>query len=84
MDAPGTAAFSSDLPFRQIHLLHLRCRSVTCFRYSPCRYDKEAKMRDLEKYMKDLSEDVTDMLGDMTPEERSMIKAKMSTLVSKM
>ena len=34
--------------------------------------------------MKDLSEDVTDMLGDMTPEERSMIKAKMSTLVSKM
>lgn len=47
-------------------------------------HDKEAKMRDLEKYMKDLSEDVTDMLGDMTPEERSMIKAKMSTLVSKM
>lgn len=46
--------------------------------------DKEAKMRDLEKYMKDLSEDVTDMIGDMTPEERSMIKAKMSTLVSKM
>lgn len=46
--------------------------------------DKEAKMRELEKYMKDLSEDVTDMLGDMTPEERSMIKAKMSTLVSKM
>lgn len=46
--------------------------------------DKEAKMRELEKYMKDLSEDVTDMLGDMTPEERSMIKTKMSTLVSKM
>lgn len=46
--------------------------------------DKEAKMRELEKYMKELGEDITEMLMDMTPEERSMAKSKLATLVSKM
>lgn len=46
--------------------------------------DKDAKMRDLEKYMKELSEDMAELISDMTPEERTMTKSKLSTLVSKM
>lgn len=46
--------------------------------------DKDAKMHDLEKYMKELSEDMAELISDMTPEERTMTKSKLSTLVSKM
>lgn len=45
--------------------------------------DKEQKMRDLEAYMKELSGDVTEALVDMTPEERTLLKAKMTTLLQK-
>lgn len=45
--------------------------------------DKEQKMRDLEAYMKELSGDVTEILSDMTPEERTLLKAKMTTLLQK-
>lgn len=46
--------------------------------------DKETKMHDLENYMKELAEDITGVMADMTPEERTMAKTKMTTLVSKM
>lgn len=46
--------------------------------------DKEHKMKSLENYMKELSSDVTELLHDMTAEERTMLKSKLSTLVSKM
>ena len=46
--------------------------------------DKDAKMHDLEKYMKELSEDMAELISDMTPEERTMTKSNLSTLVSKM
>lgn len=34
--------------------------------------------------MKELSEDMAELISDMTPEERTMTKSKLSTLVSKM
>ena len=46
--------------------------------------DKEAKMRDLEKYMKELSTDITDLMSGMSQEEINMAKSKLTTLVSKM
>lgn len=46
--------------------------------------DKEHKMKSLENYMKELSGDITELLTDMTVEERTMLKSKLSTLVSKM
>jgi hypothetical protein len=46
--------------------------------------DKEHKMKSLENYMKELSSDITELLADMTAEERTMLKSKLSTLVSKM
>ena len=46
--------------------------------------DKEAKMRDLEGYFREISTDITDLLADMTPEERSMLKAKVSALATKL
>lgn len=45
---------------------------------------KEHKMKSLENYMKELSGDITELLTDMTAEERTMLKSKLSTLVSKM
>ena len=46
--------------------------------------DKDTTMQELEKYLKGVSEDITDVIGSMTPEERSMLKSKMSTLVTKL
>lgn len=46
--------------------------------------DKDTTMHELEKYLKGVSEDITDVIGSMTPEERSMLKSKMSTLVTKL
>lgn len=46
--------------------------------------DKEAKMKDLEKYMKELSSDLTELMAGMSGEEMAMAKSKLSTLLSKM
>lgn len=45
--------------------------------------DKGEKMKELENYMKELSTDVTEMIGDASPEEKSMLKSKMQTLLQK-
>lgn len=45
--------------------------------------DKAEKMKGLEEYMKELSTDVSSMLTDMTPEEKNLMKQKMSVLMSK-
>lgn len=45
--------------------------------------DKQAKMKELEKYMNELAGDVTTMISDATPEERTLLKAKMQTLMQK-
>lgn len=45
--------------------------------------DKQAKMRELEKYMKELSEDLTEMIADATNEEKTMLKTKLDTLKGK-
>ena len=45
--------------------------------------DKQNKMQSLEEYMKELSSDLTDLVKEMTPEERSMMKSKLTTLANK-
>ena len=45
--------------------------------------DKQQKMKELEDYMKELSSDVTEMIGDASPEEKAMLKNKMSVLMQK-
>lgn len=45
--------------------------------------DKGEKMKELENYMKELSSDVTEMIGDASPEEKTMLKQKMSMLMQK-
>lgn len=46
--------------------------------------DKEQKMKDLETYLKELSSDVVGIFEEATPEERTMLKAKITTLLQKM
>ena len=45
--------------------------------------DKQAKMRELEKYTKELAEDVTEMISDATPEERTLLRQKMQMMIQK-
>ena len=45
--------------------------------------DKQEKMKELENYMKSLAEDITEMVEGASPEEKSMLKTKLSTLISK-
>ena len=45
--------------------------------------DKEAKVRDLNTYMTELANDMTEIINDATPEEKSVLKSKLSALVTK-
>lgn len=45
--------------------------------------DKDAKMQSLDEYMRELSTDMAELITDMTPEERTMLKSKMSVLMTK-
>lgn len=46
--------------------------------------DKDIKMKDLDHYLNELSEDVKEMIIDATPEEKQLMKTKLSTLVTKL
>ena len=45
--------------------------------------EKQAKTRELEKYMSELSSDLTEMLAGASAEEKTVLKTKMQTLLSK-
>ena len=44
---------------------------------------KQAKMKELEKYMGELSADITEMITGASNEEKTMLKAKLQTLMQK-
>lgn len=46
--------------------------------------DKAEKMKSLEDYMKSMAEDLTEAIENASPEERSMVKNKLSVLTQKM
>lgn len=45
--------------------------------------DKQEKMKSLEEYMKELGSDLSGLLAEMSPEEKSMVKSKLSMLAQK-
>ena len=45
---------------------------------------KQAKMKELENYLKTMAEDLTEAIEGATPEERTMAKQKITTLLQKM
>lgn len=45
--------------------------------------DKNYQLKELENYMKELSSDITEMIADASPEEKQLLKQKMTTLMSK-
>lgn len=46
--------------------------------------DKQAKMRELEKYTKELAEDITEMISGATAEEQALLKNKIQVLLQKL
>lgn len=46
--------------------------------------DKEHKMKALDMYIRELSGDISELLNDMTPDERNLLRTKMSNLASKL
>lgn len=44
---------------------------------------KEAQIQELEKYMQELSSDITEMIEGASPEEKQMLKTKISALATK-
>lgn len=44
---------------------------------------KEAQMHELEKYMQELTSDITEMIEGSSPEEKQMLKSKISALATK-
>ena len=46
-------------------------------------HDKATQMKELEDYMKELSADITEMIEDASPEEKIVLKQKMSMLMDK-
>lgn len=45
--------------------------------------DKQEKIKELENYTKELAEDVTEMISGASPEEKTLLKTKMQTLIQK-
>ena len=45
--------------------------------------EKQKKMKELEHYMNELSSDLTEMIADASPEEKNMLKTKLTTLSTK-
>lgn len=45
--------------------------------------DKEEKMKSLENYMTELGTDITDMIKDSTPEEKALLRQKLTLLTQK-
>lgn len=45
--------------------------------------DKKTQMEELEKYMQELSKDITEMIGEASPEETTLLKQKLVTLIEK-
>lgn len=46
-------------------------------------HSKDQQMKELESYIQELSKDVTDMIKDASPEEKAILRQKMTTLASK-
>lgn len=46
--------------------------------------EKEHKMKALDMYIRELSGDISELLNDMTPDERNLLRTKMSNLASKL
>ena len=46
-------------------------------------HDKAVQMQELEQYMKELSKDIVEMIEGASPEEKQLLKSKLTTLVSK-
>ena len=45
--------------------------------------DKKVQMEELEKYMQELSKDITEMITEASPEETTLLKQKLVTLIEK-
>lgn len=45
--------------------------------------DKQAKMKELEKYMSELGSDITEMISDASNEEKTLLKNKLQVLAQK-
>lgn len=45
-------------------------------------HDKEKQMEELEKYIKELSKDLVEMISGATPEEKEMLRQKMTSLMN--
>ena len=46
-------------------------------------HDKSMHIQELESYMKELSQDVVEMITGASPEEKQLLKTKLTTLISK-
>ena len=46
-------------------------------------HDKTTQIQNLEQYMKELSMDVVEMIQGSSPEEKQLLKSKLTTLISK-
>ena len=46
-------------------------------------HDKTKQMHELEQYLKELSADIAEMIEDATPEEKTLLKTKLSNLVTR-
>ena len=46
-------------------------------------HDKSVHIQELESYVKELSQDVVEMITGASPEEKQLLKTKLTTLISK-
>ena len=47
-------------------------------------YNQDTQMQELKKYMQELSEDITEMIQDASPDEKLLLKQKLTSLTQKL
>ena len=47
-------------------------------------HNQDAQMQELKKYMQELSEDITEMIQDASPDEKLLLKQKLTSLTQKL
>ena len=47
-------------------------------------HNQDAQMQELKKYMQELSEDITEMIQDASPDEKLLLKQKLTSLIQKL
>lgn len=86
MSSNGGSRYYEEMPIRMYDSREGRSGSTrrNYMEGKELHHDQAKQMQELKKYMQELSEDVTEMIKDASPDEVTLLKQKLTSLVQKL